>query len=134
MPATGLQVALYPHFGMYVGRIEDALRMRALVDRPSVGIVFNLCHWLRSGDEANMAARLKEAMPYIRMVSINGADHEGDWDRLIQPLDRGAFDVKGFVHTLQGMGYNGPIGLQCYAIRGDPEENLTRSMKAWRSF
>jgi sugar phosphate isomerase/epimerase len=67
-------------------------------------------------------------------VSINGADHEGDWDRLIQTLDRGAFDVKGFLSAIRSLGYKGPVALQCYAIQGDREENLTRSMRAWRSF
>jgi sugar phosphate isomerase/epimerase len=131
---SGLKVALYPHYGMYAARVEDVLRLCEKAARPNVGIVFNLCHWLRSGDEANLNTCLKEALPHLLMVSINGADHEGDWSRLIQTLDRGVFDVKGFVATLRGMGYQGPIGLQCYAIPGDPEENLTRSMKAWRSF
>jgi hypothetical protein len=36
------------------------------------------------------------------------------------------------VKMLIGMGYRGPIGLQCYAIPGDPETNLSRSMRAWR--
>lgn len=131
---AGLQVALYPHYGFHVARIEDALRVRERVGRSNLGIVFNLCHWLKSGDEANMTERLKEALPHTLMVSINGADHEGDWDRLIQTLDRGAFDVRGFLKTLRSMGYRGPIGLQCYNVRGDREENLKRSMAAWRSF
>jgi len=29
-------------------------------------------------------------------------------------------------------GYRGPIGLQCYGIKGDPETNLERSMMVWR--
>jgi sugar phosphate isomerase/epimerase len=131
---SGLRVALYPHYGMYVARIEDALRLSEKAARPNLGIVFNLCHWLRSGDEPNMGTRLAQALPHIFMVSINGADHEGDWSRLIQPLDRGSFDVKAFVAKLRDMGYSGPIGLQCYAIKGDPKDNLTRSMQAWRSF
>jgi sugar phosphate isomerase/epimerase len=131
---AGLRVALYPHYGMHVARIEDALRVREKAGRSNLGIVFNLCHWLRSGDEANMAGRLTEALPYLFMVSINGADHEGDWDRLIQTLDRGSFDVQGFLRTLKSLGYQGPIGLQCYNVKGDREENLKRSMTAWRSF
>jgi sugar phosphate isomerase/epimerase len=131
---AGLKMALYPHHGMHIARIEDALRVCEKVDRPNLGIVFNLCHWLRSGDEANMTARLKEALPHTFMVSINGADHEGDWDRLIQTLDRGAFNVKGFLDAIRSLGYKGPIGLQCYDIKGDREENLKRSMAAWRSF
>jgi sugar phosphate isomerase/epimerase len=131
---SGLKVALYPHYGMHIARIEDALRVRAKADRPNLGICFNLCHWLRSGDEANLTVRLKEALPYLLMVSINGADHEGDWDRLIQPLGRGSYDVRSFAKTLESMGYQGPFGLQCYNVHGDPKENLNQSMAAWRSF
>jgi sugar phosphate isomerase/epimerase len=68
------------------------------------------------------------------MVSINGADEEGDWDRLIQPLDRGSYDVRGFVEAVRKLGFTGPFGLQCYNVPGDREENLRRSMQAWKSF
>jgi sugar phosphate isomerase/epimerase len=129
---AGLRVALYPHYGFHVARIEDALRVREKVGRKNVGIIFNLCHWLRSGDEANLDLRLQQAKPHLMMVSINGSDHEGDWDRLIQPLDRGQFDVSAFLKKLHGVGYKGPIGLQCYNIPGDREENLRRSMGAWK--
>ena len=131
---AGLKVALYPHYGFHVARIEDAIRVMQRAGRSNIGIVFNLCHWLRSGDTANLQARLQQALPYALFVSINGADPEGDWDRLIQPLDRGTYDVRRFVAMLKAMGYKGPIGLQCYNVKGDREENLVRSMKAWRSF
>jgi sugar phosphate isomerase/epimerase len=131
---SGLRVALYPHYGFHVARIEDALRVIDKAKRKNLGLVFNLCHWLKSGDEPNLMARLKEAMPHLYMVSINGADHAGDWDRLIQPLGRGEFDVKVFLGTLKSFGYAGPIGLQCYNVAGDREENLKLSMKAWREF
>ena len=131
---SGLRVALYPHVGFYVARVEDALRVVEKVDRKNVGASFNLCHWLKVGDEKNMKTRLQQAMPRLFAVSINGADHEGGWDRLIQTLDRGKFDVYNFLKTLKAMGYTGPIGLQCYAIKGDVKGNLSRSMAAWRKF
>lgn len=129
---AGLRVALYPHYGFYVARIEDALRIREKTGRKNVGIIFNLCHWLRSGDEANLEMRLRQAMPHLLMVSINGSDHQGDWDRLIQTLDRGQFDVAAFLKKLDAAGYQGPVGLQCYNVPGDREENLRRSMAAWK--
>lgn len=141
--ASGLRVVLYPHLSQrepcptcdfYVGRIEDALRIRKLVDRPNVGVTFNLCHFLAVGDGPNLDRRLKEAFPYLEMVSINGSDHEGGWDRLIQPLDRGSYDVYGLVRRLVLMGYKGPFGLQCSGVPGDREDNLKRSMAAWRKF
>lgn len=131
---SGLRVVLYPHMGFYVGRIEDALRIRKLVDRRNVGISFNLTHFLAVKDEPNLDQRLREALPYLELVSINGAEHEGGWDRLILPLDRGAFDIFGFLKKLVAAGYKGPIGLQCYQVPGDTEDNLKRSMAAWRKF
>jgi acetyl esterase/lipase/sugar phosphate isomerase/epimerase len=130
---AGLKVALYPHYGFHMARIEDALRIRELTGRENVGVIFNLCHWLRSGDaEANLSLRLRQMKPHLLMVSINGSDREGDWDRLIQPLDRGSYDVGALLAELRKIDFNGPIGLQCYNIKGDREENLTRSMAAWR--
>jgi sugar phosphate isomerase/epimerase len=131
---ANLRVALYPHVGFHVARVEDALRIVKQVDLPNVGASFNLCHWLSAGDAANMKLRLEQSLPHLFLVSINGADHEGGWDRLIQTLDRGEFDVYGFVRMLDEQGYAGPIGLQCYNVPGDRRENLSRSMAAWRVF
>jgi len=131
---SGLRVVLYPHMGFFVDRIEDALRIRKKVDRRNVGITFNLAHFLAVKDEPNLDQRLREAMPYLELVSINGAEHEGGWDRLILPLDRGEFDVFGLLKKLVAAGYKGPVGLQCYQVPGDIEDNLKRSMAAWRKF
>jgi hypothetical protein len=39
-----------------------------------------------------------------------------------------------FLKTLRGLGYKGPIGLQCYGIQGDERDALAESMKAWRGY
>jgi sugar phosphate isomerase/epimerase len=128
-----LRVALYPHYGFWVERVEDALRVVKKVDRKNVGVTFNLCHWLRVDDEKNMQPLIKAAMPYLFVVTINGADGGGkDWKQLIQTLDRGSFDMHRFLKTLKDSGYTGPIGLQGYGIGGDANDNLKRSMSAWR--
>ena len=136
--AAGLRVALYPHVGFYVARTEDALRIVKQVDRPNVGVSVNLCHWLKLDDERNMESLLKAAMPHLFVVSINGADrgetNQMGWNRLIQTLDRGSFDVYRFLKVLNELGYTGPVGLQCYAVKGDIRENLQRSIGAWREF
>ncbi len=134
--AAELPVVLYPHTGFYVATTADAVRLVKKIDRKNVGVSLNLCHFLKQNDAAVLIDRLREAMPYLFLVSINGCD-DGDtqnmgWDRLIQTLDRGSFDVGGFLQQLKDNGYKGPVGLQCYAIQGDPRENLARSMKAWK--
>lgn len=130
---SGIRVALYPHTGFYVQRVEDAVRLVRKVDRPNVGVTFNLCHWLKVDEPASMKRLMELALPHLFLVTINGADGDGEtWDRLIQPLDSGSFDVYGFLKTLDQLGYDGPIGLQCYNVPGDKHENLKRSMDAWR--
>lgn len=130
--AGGLAVCLYPHYGFFVARPEEGLRVIDKAGRDNVGVAFNLCHWLRSGDEPNLKMRLRQVLPRLKMVSVNGADHTGDWDRLIQTLDRGEYDLAAFLRALNEVGYGGPVGLQCYQVKGDLEENLARSMAAWR--
>jgi len=130
---AGVRVALYPHHRFWVERVEDAVRVTKKVNRKNVGVTFNLCHWLMVNDEKSMKPLIKSAMPYLFVVSINGADSGGkDWKRLIQTLDRGSFDIYGFLKTLEDCGYTGPIGLQGYGIKGDAYDNLKRSMGAWR--
>lgn len=133
----GVRVALYPHAGDWTERVEDALRVVKQVDRPNVGVMFNLCHWLKVDDEANLKPLLTAALPHLFAVSIHGADTAasihagaGNW---IQPLDSGSFDVYGLLATLRDLGYRGPVGLQCYGIPGDARDHLARSMDAWRS-
>lgn len=127
----GVKIALYPHFGLYVATTEDALRLAKLADRQNLGVSINLCHELRSGNGAKLSEIVKAAAPHLFLVSINGADNEGGWDKLIQTLDRGAFDLRPFLKQLKTVGYTGPVGLQCYNVKGDIRENLKRSMKAW---
>ncbi len=132
-----VRVALYPHSNDWLEKVEDAVRLAKKVDRPNVGVMFNLCHWLKVDKEENLNPLLTAAMPYLYAVSIHGADHaadiqagKGNW---IQPLDSGSFDLRGFLASLDALGYRGPIGLQCYGIEGDARAHLTRSIAAWRT-
>ncbi len=134
---AGVKVSLYPHSGFWVERFSDAARLAAAVDRKEVGATFNLCHWLKvEGDVDPIPVIAKEAAR-LQFVTISGADG-GDtkamgWERLIQPLGQGTYDVAGFVRRLQDeVKWNGPVGLQAYGVKGDQRENLRRSMAAWR--
>jgi len=134
--SEGLKVVLYPHAGYWLERLEDALGLVQKVNRPNVGVMFNLCHWLKVDQEENLKPLLKSALPHLFAVSINGTDKaidiqtgKGNW---IQPLDSGSFDLLGLLKTLKELNYNGPVGLQCYGIPGDARDHLSRSMIAWR--
>ena len=133
---SGLRIALYPHITSWVERVDDGVRVAKKVNRKNVGATFNLCHWLKVEGADNMKPLMESVMPYLFVVSINGADagetKNMGWDRLILTLDRGSFDTYDFLKTLKQLGYTGPIGLQGYGIKGDARDNLTRSMNAWR--
>lgn len=134
---SGGRIALYPHSGFWMERVEDAGRLANALDRDDVGVTFNLCHWLKvEGSERDPVPVLRRVLPRLRFVSINGAD-TGDtrnmgWDRLIQPLGRGSYDVAAFVASLDRLGYKGPVGFQGYGIREDAEKVLRESIAAWR--
>ena len=79
---------------------------------------------------------LKAASPRLFFISVNGADkrdtRKHDWDRLVQPLGEGSYDVAGSARQLRAIGYTGPVGLQTHNIKGEPKNILARSMAAWR--
>ncbi|MCE5306493.1 MAG: sugar phosphate isomerase/epimerase [Acidobacteriales bacterium] len=132
--ASGLKVALYPHYGFHIASIDDALRLADKYNSPEVGISFNLCHWLRESGGKEPVENVVRRLRRLQTIVINGADYEGGWDRLIQTLDRGQFDIYRLLHLLKARGLDVPVGLQCYNVPGEPEENLTRSCAAWRAF
>jgi sugar phosphate isomerase/epimerase len=129
-----LRIAIYPHVGDWTERFKDAVQVARLVDRKNFGVTFNLCHTLAAGDEDKIPALLEEAGLSLFAVTINGADARvkgPQWNRLIQPLDRGSYDVGIVLRTLKRLGYLGPIGLQGYGLTGDRRDNLARSVAAW---
>jgi sugar phosphate isomerase/epimerase len=130
---SNLRVALYPHYGFYLARFRDVVRVAERVGRSNVGATFNLCHELRSGFDPEFPQLLDKAIPRLYGVTVNRADRQGrDWSTLIQPLGRGDYDVTGLVRTITKAGYRGPFGIQCYGLKGDPGVYLKQSMAAWR--
>jgi len=130
---SNLRVALYPHYGFYLARFRDVIRVAEQAGRSNVGVTFNLCHELRAGFDPEFPQLLDKAIPRLYGVTINGADRQGrDWGTVIQPLGRGDYDVAGLVRTITRAGYRGPFGIQCYGLKGDPGVYLKQSMAAWR--
>lgn len=132
-----MRIALYPHTNLWIEHVEDAIRVADKMNRPDVGATFNLCHWLKvEGGERDPEPVLRAALPRLMFVTINGAD-AGDtktmgWDRLIQPLGSGSYDVAAFVQKLRALGYAGPIGFQGFGIKQEPREVLAQTMTAWQ--
>lgn len=133
-----VKIALYPHSMFWLEKIGDGVRLTRKIDMKNVGAVFNLCHFLKTDDRDSLENRLKESIPHLLAVSINGADDgetkDMEWSRLIQPLGKGSFDVVNILRILKNNSYTGPVGLQCYDIKGDPSEFLKISIDSWHSF
>jgi sugar phosphate isomerase/epimerase len=133
----GVKISLYPHAGFWAARFETCVRVASKVDDPALGVTFNLCHWLKvEGSERDPAPLIKEALPRLNFITINGAD-TGDtqnlgWDKLIQPLGRGTYDVGAFVAKARAAGYRGPFGFQGYGIKMEPKELLKETMEGWK--
>ena len=76
---------------------------------------------------------LEKAGPRLFAVSTAGADLGGkNWGDLIQTLDQGDFPQKRLFLALKKLKFKGPVGLQCYAVRGDKKANLKKSIGAWQ--
>ncbi len=133
--ANKLRIAIYPHVGEWTARFGDATKLAKAVNHPAFGVTFNLCHCLAMGDEEKIPTLLEDAKSVLVTVTVNGADSgvkTADWSRLIQTLDKGTFDVGALLRKLDQIGYNGLVGFQGYAIKGDAKSILTPTMEAWK--
>ncbi len=129
---SGLRIVLYPHAGFYVDTLGTAVRVARKCERENVGVMFNLCHYLKVEPKTDLKAALTDAKPLLWQVSTSGAKKGGNsWGQLIQTLDRGDYDQEVLFQMLRELDFKGNVGFQCYAIRGDSRDNLMRSIMAW---
>lgn len=134
----GVRIAIYPHVGFLAGKTGDSFHLASKADRENVGSVFNLCHFLKTDHAENLEKVMALTLPKLFAVSISGAD-DGDtqnmgWERLIPPLGKGSFDVYPVVEMLADKGFKGPIGIQCWNLKGLPETYLKESSNTWEIF
>lgn len=130
---TGVEIALYPHYGAWLEATEDALRLCEQLPHPKLGICFNLCHFLRNHDSSDPTALLERCGARLFAVTINGANSAGqNWEELIQPLDQGDFDLRGLLATLDRLQFVGPIALQGYGLKTPATQHLPASQAAYR--
>jgi sugar phosphate isomerase/epimerase len=127
-----IRVALYPHAGNGVATMAQAMELIKKVDHANLGVMFNLCHFLKSEKAEDLEGALEKAGARLFAVSTAGADLKGkNWGQLIQTLDKGDFPQARLFATLKKLKFTGPVGLQCYAVRGDKRTNLKNSIAAW---
>jgi hydroxypyruvate isomerase len=91
------------HPGYYLTSTAEALDIVDAVDRPEIGITYDMYHSMVMGEdpEAVVAGRLN------RIVHVHIADHPGR----NQP-GSGGLPLKQKLHWLEGQGYAGAVGLE----------------------
>jgi len=110
--------------------------MMNLADDDNIGVSLTLCHQLKLQGVQDLAPLLKKALPGLFIVQVSGAE-SGDtrsmgWDKLIQPLGQGSYDVNGLLQILEDLGYQGPIGVIGFGIRQPASQHLRQSIAFWR--
>ena len=126
----GVRVAIYGHAGMYVETGADAARIMKLANRPNVGASINLCHEFTAKKGDALAETIQAVAPISILISVNGIDVANK--KYLLRLDEGDFDVAAYLKKLFAAGYKGPVGLQCYSVKGDTLENLKADIAAWK--
>ncbi|MFK7849756.1 MAG: ThuA domain-containing protein [Akkermansiaceae bacterium] len=127
----GVEIAIYPHTGDYTETLEQGIRIARKVNRPQqVGVIFNLYHWMNVKPVRDLRTILKEALPWLKMVNLNGSAKD---KAQVLPLNQGDFDIENLLSILRDLDYRGPIGLMCWGIGGDTREHLAASMTKWKS-
>jgi sugar phosphate isomerase/epimerase len=130
-----VKLALYPHAGLWAESIDDCIRLSKKVNRPNFGLSFNLCHVLKVSGDAKVLDLLAAAQPHLFVLQISGADggaQAAGWDRLIQPVGRGTYDLLPLLKLALKNGYTGPIGFQGYGIKGERKAILAETMEGWK--
>ena len=135
---SGLKLVFYPHINQWLEKVSDGARLAEKINMDNVGTSFHLAHFLMKDETDKLEETLAQAMPYLFLVSINGADdgdtHNMEWTRTVQPLGQGSYDVYHVLEILKELGYNNPVGLQCYTIEGKAEEFLMNSSATWEEY
>jgi len=135
---NGLSVVLYPHVGCLTSRIATCDKIVKMAERSNLGTSFTLCHFLAQNNHKRIESAIRSMGSNLKLVQINGANEllkpKGDWKQLIQPLGKGSLDVGRIISLLDEIGYDGPVGLQCYKVAGPARKHLEQSIQAWKKY
>ena len=104
----GCKIGIYNHGG-WTGEPANMAAIVKAVNKPNVGIVYNLHHGHEHLKE--LKQHLLVMKPYLYAVNLNGMDVEAEKKgQKILPLGEGSDDA-GLIRTIQASGYAGPIGI-----------------------
>ncbi|MEM1213187.1 MAG: TIM barrel protein [Planctomycetota bacterium] len=141
----GREASLYPHFYFYVETLQDAIRLADKVDQPLLKVMFTSYHWFfawhnLSHTEPDYAKLFDQAGDRLNAVNLCGShvfaseeEAAGRMNPSIDPLDTGDKDIDGIVAELRRINFQGPIGIQGYAVTDTAERALNRSFTKLKS-
>ena len=120
-----------------VGCADDLVAARKalwpLVQRANVGTAFNLVHWQWVKQTRPLETVLRETLPHLFAITLNGLKGPKGSRQHVRPLDDSDYDLHGFMRLIKKVGYAGPVGLQCYGVGEPPAVHLRRSIKVWQT-
>jgi sugar phosphate isomerase/epimerase len=129
----GVTLMLYPHALCWLERTDDAIRLCRRFDHPNVKAIFTAYHWY-AVDGSDLPRIMDDVAPYLAAVNICGSRRVKDWvmPATLERLDEGEMDAFHVLGQVRRVRYEGYIGLQGYAVGGDPYANFRRSLAALR--
>lgn len=104
----GCKIALYNHGGWF-GEPENEIAIVKAMNRPDVGIIYNLHH---GHDHLDRLPEVLDMLkPHLWAINLNGMIAAGDRNgKKIVPLGQGNRDLE-VLRIIAGCGYKGPIGI-----------------------
>ena len=70
------RVCLYPHFGAWLERVEDGVRLCQKMKHPSLKLVFCGFHWY-AVEGSELSQSVANAVPYLHSVNMCGSRRGG---------------------------------------------------------
>jgi sugar phosphate isomerase/epimerase len=114
-----------------IDTLSDALAMVAGAGAKNGGIIFDLWHVVKLHIPYEQVARVPPE--FLLGVELNDGTFEAPWSLHEDTINHrrlcgeGEFDVKGFIGSLQKVGYQSPYGIEVLSeeLRNKPLEELT---------
>jgi len=132
----GVTISLYHHFGFWLERIEDCVRLAKAINDPNLRVTFCGYHWYAI-DRTDLKGKLRMAAPWLHLANVCGSrpavpDEKSSLPATIEPVGNGEFPLADFISGLREIGFKGDVGFQGYLIGGHPPTNLSQSLNAFR--
>lgn len=135
---AGVILGIYPHIGFRISKFDHAHRIADAVNHSALGVCFVLCHYMKQSDEKDIPAKLRAAKARLVTAVINGSPIGNTkamrFDRLVQHIDQGEYDLTALLDLLCGeLEFRGPIYVQCINIKSPTRKTLEATHGKWQT-